>query len=176
MDSVALEGGASACSTSMELLMLPAPLSEEADLCGFRGCVSCARGRRWLGNALNREFPVSTRDGPESAPRSGAKRGQPRVSAYQEYWAWRACGGWPRRPLPLVPAVVIRTRESVESNQELLLANWRLSRRLLSLSPDATQLVVVMLGWCCGPCRTFLEYRLRRRAPRVGRRQMALSR
>jgi len=39
-----------------------------------------------------------------------------------------------------------------------MLANSRLSRRLLSLSPHATQLAVLVIGWCRVRCRTFLEY------------------
>jgi hypothetical protein len=45
-----------------------------------------------------------------------------------------------------------------EWNQDLLLANSRLDQRLLPLSAYAAQLVGLMLVWCWGRCRTFLEY------------------
>jgi hypothetical protein len=41
---------------------------------------------------------------------------------------------------------------------DLLLANSRLSRRLLSLNARSAHLVGLILGWCWGRCRTFLEY------------------
>ena len=45
-----------------------------------------------------------------------------------------------------------------EWNQDLLLANSRLSRRPVSLNARSAHLVGLMLGWCRGRCRTFLEY------------------
>ena len=63
-----------------------------------------------------------------------------------------------RTPSPSSPALVIRTSRSRGSSQDLLLANSRLSRRLLSLSPHATQLAVLAICWCRVRCRTFLEY------------------
>ena len=41
-----------------------------------------------------------------------------------------------------------------------LLANSRLSQRLVSLHVCAARLVGLMLGWCRIRCRTFLEYGL----------------
>jgi hypothetical protein len=43
-----------------------------------------------------------------------------------------------------------------------MLANSRLSRRLLSLNRWAAQLVGLMVAWCWDRCRTFLEYGSRR--------------
>jgi|SRR5665647_503088 len=44
------------------------------------------------------------------------------------------------------------------TSRDLLLANSRLSWRLPSVSSCAAQLVGLVLGWCRGRCRTFLEY------------------
>ena len=57
----------------------------------------------------------------------------------------------------------------------VLLANSRLSRRLLSLNPHATQLVVLVIRWCRVRCRTFLEYSPMPRNYERGLRQWALT-
>ena len=59
---------------------------------------------------------------------------------------------------PLVPSACHPDQQVRESNQDLLLANSRLSRCLLSLNARSAHLVDLMLGWCWGRCRTFLEY------------------
>ena len=53
----------------------------------------------------------------------------------------------------------LTSRQAAEP-EDLVLANWRLDRRLVSLSLIATDRVVLVAGWCRVRCRTYLEYGL----------------
>ena len=95
----------------------------------------------------------------------GCVRGCSCPTGYRRIWAAEVMRG----------RLSARGGFGVVSPSVSLLANSRLSRRLLSLGPQSTQLVVLVIGWCRVRCRTFLEYGSRHRRQGVSSQGLACS-